>query len=181
MRPCLLAFSAATALSLMMSAGAGPSDPANLQREPPDMMRIFEAFPNATAIMDIDNDSILDCLTARRTEMDPENKTATYMWSLQGSDGKTRIHVPVYHMAGNTPDMTLYIFGSKNNTPEVGYFRYTDYKNCVIFELPHFGHQCTLWVSEAARDSIPDYCLKQHANICGAGITIYKDTCKDSE
>ncbi|XP_077486620.1 uncharacterized protein LOC144097888 [Amblyomma americanum] len=145
-------------------------------------VEIFQAFTHPIAIMDIDNDSILGCLSARRAALDPKTKTATYVWSLAGSDGKTRSHVPFYHMPGDTPDASLYTVGSKDGPVEVGYFRYTDYKNCAILELPHFGDQCTLWVSEEARDSVPDKCLEQYADICGEGVPIFdKKTCRDAD
>uniref|UniRef100_G3MQN9 Lipocalin/cytosolic fatty-acid binding domain-containing protein n=1 Tax=Amblyomma maculatum TaxID=34609 RepID=G3MQN9_AMBMU len=182
MRSSSIIFFVVTKLFLLSLAGAVSRGPNKLQREVPDTFKIFEAFPHPVGVMDIDNDTILDCLSARRAEMDPEAQTATYVWSLAGSEGKTRAHVPVYHMPGDSPDATRYSVGSKDGPVEVGYFRYTDYKDCAILELPHFGDQCTLWVSEEVRDSIPAECLEQYADICGEGAPIYdKEMCEDAD
>ncbi|KAH6929129.1 hypothetical protein HPB50_023839 [Hyalomma asiaticum] len=69
----------------------------------------------------------------------------------------------------------------ENGPVASGRFRYTDYKDCAILEMPHYGDQCTLWVSEAVRDSIPEVCVEQYNDICGEGAPIYdQEMCKDA-
>ncbi|KAL1469371.1 hypothetical protein MTO96_041074, partial [Rhipicephalus appendiculatus] len=38
--------------------------------------------------MDSDNDTIFDCLTAKRKDFDADAKTTTYVWSLNHGQGK---------------------------------------------------------------------------------------------
>nr|XP_050028089.1 uncharacterized protein LOC126523531 [Dermacentor andersoni] len=168
-------------LLFLIIAAEATRGPNKLQRDVPDTFKIFQAFANPIAALDIDNDTILECLSARRAEMDPETRTATYVWSLTGDDGKERKHVPFYHMPGDTPDVTLFTVGSKSAPVEVGRFLYTDYKDCAVLEVLHFGDQCTLWVSEAVLNSIPAGCLEQYADVCGEGASVYDmDVCKDA-
>ncbi|XP_065286089.1 uncharacterized protein [Dermacentor albipictus] len=122
--------------------------------------------------MDANNDSILECLSARRVDIDPRKKTATYIWSLAGDDGKGRKKVPFYFMAGDSPDVTLYTVESKNSPVESARTLYTDYKNCAIAEFSHFGEQCTLWVAYDLRDSIPTACVEQYSDICGEAVSV---------
>uniref|UniRef100_A0A131Z1L6 Lipocalin n=1 Tax=Rhipicephalus appendiculatus TaxID=34631 RepID=A0A131Z1L6_RHIAP len=156
--------------------------PSKLQRETPDTFKVFDGFEHAIAITDIDNDSILDCLSAYRTAYDPEAHTATYVWSLASPDGnKSRQHASLHFKAGDTPDTVKFTVGS-DDTVEVARFRFTDYKTCAVVELPHFGDQCTLWVNDGVQDHIPEKCLDQFADICGNGVSHYDaEMCMDVE
>lgn len=168
-------------LLLLIFVAEASRGPNKLQRDVPDSFKIFQAFAYPIAVLDTDNDSILECLSARRAEIDPETQTATYVWSIAGDDGKGRKYVPFYHWPGDTPDVTRFSVGSKNGPVGSGRFLYTDYKDCAILEMPHYGDQCTLWVSEAVRDSIPEGCIEQYNDICGDGAPIYdQEMCKDA-
>uniref|UniRef100_A0A6M2CMJ5 Putative lipocalin-2 1 n=1 Tax=Rhipicephalus microplus TaxID=6941 RepID=A0A6M2CMJ5_RHIMP len=165
-------------LIALTQASRGPN---KLQQDLPDSFKIFQAFENPIGMIDTNNDSVLECLSARRAEIDPETQTATYVWSLTGDDGKGRKYIPFYHSPGRTPDETRFSIGSKNRPGAIGHFLYTDYMNCAILEIPYHGDQCTLWVSSAVRDSIPDVCMEQYAIVCGSGVPIYdKDMRKDA-
>uniref|UniRef100_A0A6G5A6C1 Putative lipocalin 12 n=1 Tax=Rhipicephalus microplus TaxID=6941 RepID=A0A6G5A6C1_RHIMP len=72
-------------LIALTQASRGPN---KLQRDLPDSFKIFQAFENPIGMIDTNNDSVLECLSARRAEIDPETQTATYVWSLAGDDGK---------------------------------------------------------------------------------------------
>uniref|UniRef100_A0A131YRI9 Lipocalin n=1 Tax=Rhipicephalus appendiculatus TaxID=34631 RepID=A0A131YRI9_RHIAP len=172
---------AAIKLLLVIVVTQASRGPNKLQRDVPDSFKIFQAFENPIGMIDTNNDSVLECLSARRAEIDPDTQTATYVWSLVGDDGKGRKYIPFYHSPGSTPDETRFSIGSKNRPRATGHFLYTDYKNCAILELPYHGDQCTLWVSKAARDSIPDVCMEHYADVCGDGAPIYdKEMCKDA-
>nr|XP_050028090.1 uncharacterized protein LOC126523532 [Dermacentor andersoni] len=131
--------------------------------------------------MDANNGSTFECLSARRVDIDPKTKTATYIWSLAGDDGKGRKKVPFYHMPADSPDVTLYTVGSKSSPVESGRILYTDYKNCAIADFAHFGDECTLWVAYEVRDSIPTACLEQYSDICGEAVSVNDiDACEDA-
>ncbi|XP_075752316.1 uncharacterized protein LOC119174112 isoform X2 [Rhipicephalus microplus] len=123
-------------LIALTQASRGPN---KLQRDLPDSFKIFQAFENPIGMIDTNNDSVLECLSARRAEIDPETQTATYVWSLAGDDGKGRKYIPFYHSPGRTPDETRFSIGSKNRPRAIGHFLYTDYMNCAILEIPYHG------------------------------------------
>ncbi|XP_049527769.1 uncharacterized protein LOC125947332 isoform X2 [Dermacentor silvarum] len=166
-------------LIVAVEASRGPNE---LQRDVPDAFKTFQAFAHPIAAMGNDSDPVLECASARRAEIDPETQTATYVWSLAGEDGKGRQHIPFYNKPGDSPDVTLFTVGSKSGPVEVGRFRYTDYKNCAILEMSHFGDQCALWVAYEVRDYIPAVCVEQYFDICGEGVSVYykKEACKDA-
>ncbi|XP_077488478.1 uncharacterized protein LOC144099208 [Amblyomma americanum] len=138
---------------------------------------IFAKFPYGVGISDVDNDTIFECLTAKRKDFDPVAKTVTYVWSLNDGDGK-RKHVGFHHTAGATPDATNFTVGQDSSKVEVAYFRWSDYKDCAITEVPHFTNQCTLWVSKAVENQVPAYCLEQFHDICGVMVPLHdSDLC----
>uniref|UniRef100_A0A034WWJ5 Lipocalin 14 n=1 Tax=Rhipicephalus microplus TaxID=6941 RepID=A0A034WWJ5_RHIMP len=126
-------------LIALTQASRGPN---KLQQDLPDSFKIFQAFENPIGMIDTNNDSVLECLSARRAEIDPETQTATYVWSLAGDDGKGRKYIPFYHSPGRTPDETRFSIGSKNRPGAIGHFLYTDYMNCAILEIPYHGDPC---------------------------------------
>ncbi|XP_077540112.1 uncharacterized protein LOC144152640 [Haemaphysalis longicornis] len=171
-------FVALVQFSGLFGAASGARGPHKLQRELPDSFKIFDAFEHPIGIMDTNNDSVFECLSARRKDYDPDAQTVTYIWSIAGEDSNKRQLVPFHHTPGDTPDTTRFTVGS-DSTVRVGRFDYTDYKNCAILEIPYFGYQCTLWVAENVKDSIPEECIIHYYDICGGGFPIYaKDICK---
>uniref|UniRef100_A0A023GD09 Putative lipocalin-2 1 n=1 Tax=Amblyomma triste TaxID=251400 RepID=A0A023GD09_AMBTT len=174
-----LAFLAAFFLVATTEAAKGPNV---LQRDIPDAFQIFASFPYGVAITDIDNDEILDCLTAKRKDFDPEAKTVTYVWSLNGGEGNKRKHVAFHHTAGATPDATNFTVGKDSDKVEVAHFRYTDYKDCAIVEVPHFGDECVLFVSQEKENDVPASCMEQFSDICGEAISLRdKHVCVDDK
>ncbi|KAH6927527.1 hypothetical protein HPB50_005544 [Hyalomma asiaticum] len=143
---------------------------------------IFESFPYGVAIVQTDDDSKFECLTALRKDIDHEAKKATYVWSLGNGDGQKRKHEAFHHTVGATPDATNFTVGKNSDKVEVGYFRYTDYKTCAVMELEHYGEQCILWVAKEVETSVPADCLAQYNDICGAGINVHdSDICVDDD
>ncbi|XP_077539727.1 uncharacterized protein LOC144152335 [Haemaphysalis longicornis] len=172
------------ALKLLFGAGAvqGALGPNKLEREVPDAAKIFAALDHPIGARDTDLDVILRCLSAQRTYFDPESSNATYVWSLKQVIGNGRDYATLHHMLGDTPDRTNYTVGSSTKV-EVGIFHYTDYANCAVLEMHHFGNQCTLWVTKDVLDAIPEECLRQHEDICGYNtVSLYStNECKNSD
>ncbi|XP_077486173.1 uncharacterized protein LOC144097304 [Amblyomma americanum] len=154
--------------------------PQALHRDVADMGDIVAFFGDAVAVMDIDNDDVLDCLTTKRTQYDPEGWSATYLWSLQGATGE-RINFPVHLWATDKPDVFLFNSSTRPGEVLVGHSDYFDNESCVILEMSTIGDQCTLWVSKEHKDSIPDHCLENFKDICGSGVDLQTKTiCKDA-
>uniref|UniRef100_G3MQ60 Lipocalin/cytosolic fatty-acid binding domain-containing protein n=1 Tax=Amblyomma maculatum TaxID=34609 RepID=G3MQ60_AMBMU len=125
--------------------------PYEQQREIPSFAEVVALFRDSIALMDIDNDSILDCLTARRIQYDPDVWSATYLWNVAASNGE-RLHFPVYITAADTPDKFIISTSIK----------------------------CTLWVTKERKDTIPHECMEQFEKNCGNGYNLHdRDTCKD--
>ncbi|XP_077486231.1 uncharacterized protein LOC144097368 [Amblyomma americanum] len=163
----------------LLKAECADSGPGNLQHEVPDFGEVVALFKDSIALMDIDRDNILDCLTARRIQYDPKEWSATYLWNVAGSSGE-RIHFPVYLSAGDTPDTFNITTSIKPGHFFTGHAYYFDHKTCTVINMPHIGDQCTLWVTKESKDSIPDECIEQFAKICGNGITLHdEDICKN--
>ncbi|KAK8782416.1 hypothetical protein V5799_016242 [Amblyomma americanum] len=166
-------------------------------------LQIFANFPYGVAITDIDNDDILDCLSAKRKDFDPEAKTVTYVWSLNGGEGnnsskqknwfllllsvlllEARSAQFVPRLKADYCDSNIqenffvahlclcgYVHADSDNV-EVAHFRYTDYKDCAIVEVPHFGDECVLFVSKEKENDVPASCLEQFSDICGEAISL---------
>ncbi|XP_077538608.1 uncharacterized protein LOC144151431 [Haemaphysalis longicornis] len=164
-------------LSLPSDGGWGPH---KLQREVPDAFKTFAEFPFAIGIADNDNDTIFECLTARRHNFDPVAKTVTYDWSLNTGPGQERYILSLHHTAGDTPDAAPFTVND-GDTVYDGYVVYTDYKDCAVTEVPFWNNeQCTLWVSEALKDLVPTHCLRQFHDICGVAVPLRdSDLCPD--
>ncbi|XP_077486712.1 uncharacterized protein LOC144098014 [Amblyomma americanum] len=158
--------------------------------EVPDSFEIFEKFPFAVAISDINNDSIYECLTAKRAWFDKDAKKGEYIWLLRGHHNNPKKTIAFYVADGRSPDTFLYTEGSGENfqicqqdaIPEVGTFHYTDYETCAVLDTPYHGKTCILWASAARKDSLPQKCLDEFSKHCGVGPPLYsKDICKAEE
>ncbi|XP_077538658.1 uncharacterized protein LOC144151478 [Haemaphysalis longicornis] len=162
------------------SRSDGGSGPNKLERDVPDAFETFGVFPYALAISDNDNDTIFECLTARRRDFDPEAKTVTYDWSLSTGPGQERELVSLHHTAGVTPDAAPFTIND-DDTAFIAYVRYSDYKDCAVTEVPLRNvDQCTLWVSEEYKDLVPTHCLRQFHDICGVAVPVRdSDLCPD--
>ncbi|XP_077488708.1 uncharacterized protein LOC144099353 isoform X2 [Amblyomma americanum] len=160
------------AIFLLVTTTEAARGPNVLERDVPDAFQVFANFPYGVAITDIDNDNILDCLTAKRKDFDPEAKTVTYVWSLNGGEGNNRYHVAFHHTAGATPDATNFTVGKDSDNVEVAHFLYSDNKDCAIVDVPHFGDECVLFVSQEKENDVPEICLEHFADICGDAIAV---------
>uniref|UniRef100_A0A023GAF4 Putative lipocalin-5 1 n=1 Tax=Amblyomma triste TaxID=251400 RepID=A0A023GAF4_AMBTT len=172
---------ASVATFLLVATTEGVRGPNLLKRDVPDAFQIYANFPVGVGVTDIDNDNIMDCLSAKRKDFDPEAKTVTYIWSLNGDDGSSRKHVAFHHYAGATPDATNFTVGNDSNMA-VAHFLYTDYKDCAILEIPHFGDECILFVSREKENDVPESCLEQFTDTCGEAISLRdRHVCVDDD
>ncbi|XP_077539485.1 uncharacterized protein LOC144152146 isoform X2 [Haemaphysalis longicornis] len=124
-------------LSLPSDGGSGPK---KLQRETPDAYLAFEAFPYALGVADNDNDTIFECLNAKRRDFDLEGRTVTYDWSLSTGPGQERLVVSLHHLPGDTIDSAPFTVDD-DTTVYDGYVSYTDYRDCAVTEVPIWNNQ----------------------------------------
>uniref|UniRef100_G3MRU9 Lipocalin/cytosolic fatty-acid binding domain-containing protein n=1 Tax=Amblyomma maculatum TaxID=34609 RepID=G3MRU9_AMBMU len=127
----------------------------------PDSFLVFESFPDVVGIFDSDNDTIFECLTAKRTSFDKEDKKVQYVWHLNDHNDSPQNMLTFDAEAGPSPDTYLYIEESGAARPQVGKVYYTDYENCAITDMFYQGRQCILWAQVGKEDSLPEKCLKK--------------------
>ncbi|KAH6925066.1 hypothetical protein HPB50_000288 [Hyalomma asiaticum] len=116
--------------------------------------RVFAGFSHIVAISDVNNDTIYECLTAKRTEYDREAKTATYIVLFKGHHGGQKKKVGFHVSEGPSPDL----------------FEFTE------------DEQCILYVSKGVEENVPRHCIDHFADICGVAVPTYsRDLCPDEE
>ncbi|XP_077515171.1 uncharacterized protein LOC144125558 [Amblyomma americanum] len=144
-----------------------------------DAFKIFENFPSAVALYDIDQDGDLDCMTAERTELSNNPRHATYILSLKGLNGHQARNITFHITPGPTPDIKLFTVNEDYDHELQGRFIYTDYVNCAIDEFPIDNRQeCILWVNTEVKDNVPQSCLDQFQENCENGVLAYdEDSC----
>lgn len=150
-----------------------------LHRDSPDGFRTMEQFAYAVAISDSDNDTIFECLAAKRLGIDPETHTGTYEFSLPSS-GRTLLF---YVRPGDSPG-TMTMTSDIDSNPKEGIIYYTDYKDCVVadLELEGEGHQCTLWTRARVKNNVPQNCIDQFVDVCGVVVPAHsRDLCADAD
>ncbi|KAL1460348.1 hypothetical protein MTO96_043351 [Rhipicephalus appendiculatus] len=68
-----------------------PGGPMKLKKlDLPESFKIISSWESALAIAVSGRDSMFDCMTANRTTIDYEAKTATFVWTLRGTDQSPR-------------------------------------------------------------------------------------------
>ncbi|XP_077486049.1 uncharacterized protein LOC144097148 isoform X2 [Amblyomma americanum] len=141
---------------------------------------VFEAVLYAVAVRDVNTDPMLKCLTARRTDLDLEVPSATYVWSLNAGEDQPRKNATLYFTPAPSDATARLVVNSDVDHPDYVRYLYTD-EECGIMEVHYFGYQCTLWVPEIVGDTIPEHCLWVHAMICGEGVPLYdKKVCTEN-
>ncbi|KAL1439530.1 hypothetical protein MTO96_001295 [Rhipicephalus appendiculatus] len=153
-----------------------------LRHEVADASKVFEKFPSAVAIFDQDLDGDLDCVTAVRTDLNPETHESTYIWILKGLNGNTPENITLHVKPGATPDTFSLTTGNDNANEQTADFLYTDYKDCLVVNIPYKNtEQCMLWVADARKDDIPQSCVDYYEDNCDTEKTAYvKDVCSSS-
>ncbi|XP_077538977.1 uncharacterized protein LOC144151731 [Haemaphysalis longicornis] len=147
----------------------------------PDAFEIFQIFSDVVAIYDVNNDIGLDCLIAKRTDIDLDAHTVVYTWILKSEDGKPREKILFFVQAEANPGY-LTFYTDDDPTPKEGVYLYSDYKNCVTLKMEYRGNQCLLWVQPELKDSVPQNCIDHFVADCGAIVPLYsRDLCYDGE
>ncbi|XP_075550485.1 uncharacterized protein LOC142584212 [Dermacentor variabilis] len=141
----------------------------------PDSFKIFENFPFAVAVSDQDNDTIYECLTAKRMWLTPEEKKGEYIWFFGAHGGKSKRTVSFYVFEGNSPDTFRFTVETDDGPSNEAKFYYTDYENCAILDIPYSGRHCILWTKETVKDAVPQKCLDEFMKNCGVGAPLYTD------
>ncbi|XP_077486167.1 uncharacterized protein LOC144097295 [Amblyomma americanum] len=175
----------AVALILISLAGVTisklgpPGGPLKLLREPVDSFKIWYTFDSAVAISDSDNDTIFECLTAKKTDINLESKTANFTFFMPTAGKEISIHVK----PGDEPSH-LILTSDDDPTPREGVNYYTDYHDCVVanLELEKDKNQCILWARREVKDNVPQDCIDHFVDICGVIVPAHsRDLCPDGE
>ncbi|KAL3186672.1 hypothetical protein MRX96_026830 [Rhipicephalus microplus] len=169
-------FALCLASTVVCKLGA-PGGPMKLHRDSPDGFKTMEKFEHALAISDSDNDTVFECMTSTRVDINPETMTATYAISLPKPGNVLLFQIT----PGSSPGRLIFKSDLDSNTRE-GVIYYTDYENCVVadLELQGEGHQCTLWVRVAVENNIPQDCMDQFVDVCGVIVPENsQDMCAD--
>ncbi|XP_065307567.2 uncharacterized protein [Dermacentor albipictus] len=151
-----------------------------LHRNKTNAFQIFDIFLDGVAIYTSSDDPSLKCVTADRTEYEP-NRKVVYTWNLNsGEKSKKDTFVVEYH-PGPTPDTVVAIANHDKKHPTSVKFDYTNNKNCVVANFPYKGEVCILWVPKAYVSSVPQECIDQYEDICDAEVPAYEEgLCDDA-
>ncbi|KAL1445224.1 hypothetical protein MTO96_029286 [Rhipicephalus appendiculatus] len=106
-----------------------------------DAFRIFKQFPAGIGMSDSNNDTIFECMKAKRIWLNAEAKQGEYIWALKSEQGQPKKKITFYLSEGSSPDTFSYKAGSEDAAPEEGTFKYTDYVHCAVLEMPFHGHR----------------------------------------
>ncbi|KAH7946973.1 hypothetical protein HPB52_006453 [Rhipicephalus sanguineus] len=163
--------------AFVVSKLGAPGGPLKYPREEFDVKKVFSAFDDLVSISDADNDTIFECLYAKRTEFNPETYDTTYVWFFpsQGTE------VAFYAYPGSEPGLVQFTFPEDPTPKDVNVY-YTDYENCLVVDVEYHGHQCTLWVVRQLKDSVPKNCIDHFVDTCGVIVPAHsRDLCPDGE
>ncbi|XP_037510177.1 uncharacterized protein LOC119386954 [Rhipicephalus sanguineus] len=142
-----------------------------LQREIPDSAKVFGGFQSGLALFDIDEDGDLDCVSTVQEDYDESVPSVTYVWLLKGINGHEARNISFYVRSGDAPDEFLFKDKNDNKPLQTGRYIYSDYKDCLILEMPYQNSQeCMLWISWEVKDNIPKICTDY-----------FEDNCEDSK
>ncbi|KAL1417439.1 hypothetical protein MTO96_026788 [Rhipicephalus appendiculatus] len=150
-----------------------------LPEKPADAAKVFDSFPSVVAIFDVDRDGDLECLTAVRTDYDKTAQSTKYVWLLKGTQGHGPRNETFLAVPGTKPGDVLFKNIDDDGPLRIGRYEYSDYKNCVVLRAPYKGwEECMLWVSEEAKDNIPQHCSNYFEDNCeDAKLGYDKETC----
>ncbi|XP_037510178.1 uncharacterized protein LOC119386959 [Rhipicephalus sanguineus] len=165
----------------LCSARAQVGEP--LSQDVLDTFKIFEMHEYGIAMLDVDQDGDLDCLTARRTEFHKDPPSATYVWMLGGLNGKEKKEIIFHFKPGPTPDQAIFTMDGTDGTEQLLKTVYTDYAACALLQLPYGGREeCMLWVTNESKNEVPQTCVDQFRQHCDVEVVAYdEDTCSQLE
>uniref|UniRef100_A0A023G983 Putative lipocalin-5 1 n=1 Tax=Amblyomma triste TaxID=251400 RepID=A0A023G983_AMBTT len=149
-----------------------------LPHETIDMRKVFDNFLHAIAIIDIDKDGDLDCLSTVRTDFDSSVPRATYVWILPGVNGREPRNITFEVLPKETPDHFYFTDKDGDGSPENGFFIYSDYKDCALVYL-YERQECMMWSSREMKENVPQACMDQFEDNCEGAYKSYdEDTCR---
>ncbi|KAL3246725.1 hypothetical protein MRX96_057456 [Rhipicephalus microplus] len=150
-----------------------------LQRERPDLAKVFQGFRSGVALFDVDQDGDLDCVSAVQEDYDESVPSVTYVWILKGVNGHEAKNISYYVRRGDAPDEFLFKDKNDEKPLQTGRCIYSDYKNCVLIELPYGSSQeCMLWISWEVKNNVPKACTDEFEEYCGDSKLSYDEaTC----
>uniref|UniRef100_A0A131Z222 Lipocalin n=1 Tax=Rhipicephalus appendiculatus TaxID=34631 RepID=A0A131Z222_RHIAP len=163
--------------AFVVSRLGAPGGPLKFPREEFDVTKVFSWIEDLVSIADSDNDTILECLYAKRTEFNPETYETTITWFFpsQGTE------LPFYVYPGSGPGMVEFT-SPGDPTPKEAIVYYTDYNNCLVADVEFHGHQCSLWVVRQLKDAVPQDCIDHFVDTCGVIVPEHsRDLCIDGE
>uniref|UniRef100_A0A6M2D9A3 Putative lipocalin-5 1 n=1 Tax=Rhipicephalus microplus TaxID=6941 RepID=A0A6M2D9A3_RHIMP len=131
-------FALCLASTVICKLGA-PGGPMKLHRDSPDGFKTMEKFEHALAISDSDNDTVFECMTSTRVDINPETMTATYAISLPKPGNVLLFQIT----PGSSPGWLMFKSDLDPNTKD-GVIYYTDYENCVVADKTAWT---SLWMS----------------------------------
>ncbi|XP_075556906.1 uncharacterized protein LOC142588997 isoform X2 [Dermacentor variabilis] len=141
-------------LALVIRISVTLQVPQTFDDQVPDAFQVYGRFPYIVAISDSNNDTIFECLSAKRTEYDPEAKKVTYVVIFKGHHGGQKKNVAFHVSEGPSPST----------------IEFTE------------DEQCFLYVPKEMEDNVPRHCIDHFAAICGVAVPVYrKDLCPDDE
>ncbi|KAL1416341.1 hypothetical protein MTO96_028064 [Rhipicephalus appendiculatus] len=115
---------------------------------------MIKNFENPVAIFASKDDADLECVSARRTHFNEKTHTATYVWILKGHRGSQRRPLRFDVWQGPEQNQVNFVIKGK----------------------------CMLWVTKRVEDNVPQDCIDQFVDICGAAVPEYsRDLCKDDD
>ncbi|XP_077486800.1 uncharacterized protein LOC144098143 [Amblyomma americanum] len=180
MRCTTAAVTLAVAQAAIFFASASGKAAHRLARNVTDTFELFAQFPYVVLEYTSGDDPEFQCLTNKRVQLNMNAKTATYVWMFKGHHGTKKKNVVIHLSAGDTPDKVIFTLNDDFKQSWVAHFVYTDYKDCVIVEIPYDGDQCQLWVSKRVKDNVPQHCLNHLEDICDVSVKEYsKESCEN--
>ncbi|XP_049517581.1 uncharacterized protein LOC119440403 isoform X2 [Dermacentor silvarum] len=150
-----------------------------LQPEFQDLAKVFEGFRSGLALFDIDSDGDLDCLTTVQEDYDASVPSAVYTWFFKAVNGHEARNISFYFRAGDAPGQVLLKDKNVDGPLQNGAYDYSDYKNCVVVEMPYENSQeCMLWITWEAKNKVPQRCTDEYEDACDNAKEIFDDdTC----
>ncbi|XP_077520964.1 uncharacterized protein LOC144132431 isoform X2 [Amblyomma americanum] len=136
---------------LLLDSTAAVHGPNLLHRQIPDAFEVYARMPHIVAISDSNNDTIFECLSAKRTHFDPKAKEVTYVVMFKGHHGTEKKHVAFYVSAGSTPNTILFTDDEHPDVPQTGEIAYTNHRNCFVVHFPYIGEHSLLYVTGRTR------------------------------
>ncbi|XP_065282486.1 uncharacterized protein [Dermacentor albipictus] len=149
-----------------------------LQADGPERM-VFGGFRSGLALFDMDNDGDLDCVSTVTEDFDESVPSVTYVWLLNAVNGHKARNISFYVRGSDTPGEFLFKDKNADGPLQSGTYLYSDYKDCLILEMPYGSSQeCMMWISWEVKDQPPQDCTDQYQDKCEIGKLAFDDaTC----